>query len=646
MRARLRLALAAPLFLLGCPGGQGDSAERGARGDCNPVGGGEHCLLPFPSSYFLDEDASTTTGYRVSFGPTSLPQNDHDLQMDPSYHNEKDGFPTLGAMYAHFPDVSVTGLIGHQQLGAYLDDDVRTVILDAETGERVPHFVEKEIRVLDEDRSVLIMRPMVPMEHATRYVVGLRGLVDDSGATLDALSGFVDLRDGSESRDSDVERQRAHYDSDIFPVLEQAGFSRSELQLAWDFVTVSEDNSLGRLIFVRDDGLERVGAQGPTTSYELIGEEDCTVEDPPHIGRSLRGTMTVPLYLTSWDPGSNLTRDDDNMPFYNGDVDVSFTVRIPCSLINEPRAGLLVQYGHGLLGSQSEVNTGWLSEVADRYGWVLFATDWTGMKDDDVMIIMDEIGSGMSNFATVPERLHQGILEHLMAAAAMTGAGASDPLMAEEGTALYDPDSLVFYGNSQGSILGGAYVALSPLIQRGVFGVGGMPYSLLLTRSYDFELYFMLLRGQYSDDMDISLMIGLMQMLWDPGEGAGWAKQFNEQPIDDTSPAKQALIQVAIGDAQVPTLGGQVQARAWGASLVAPGTREVWGLEELEPPFEGSAYVEFDYGVSEPITAEPPDEETDTHEDARRELDGQEQAARFLEEGIVENFCDEACDPS
>lgn len=644
MRSSL-LVLPLSLALLGCPSAEDDTAALGARGDCNPVGGGEQCMLPFPSSFFLEDDATTSTGVRVAFGPTTLPENEQGDQTDPTYWNEKDGFPTLGAFYSHFPGMSVDGVVGHQDLDAYLSDDAKTVIVDAETGERVPHFGELEVRVRDDDESLFIMRPVVPMEHGTRYVVGIRGLVDTGGATLDALPGFVDLRDGLESADPDVERQRSHYEQDIFPVLEDAGFARGELQLAWDIVTVSTDNSLGRLLFMRDDALERVGSGGPPVSFELIDEEDCSVEDPPNIGRTLRATVTMPLYLDSYEPGSNLTRDEQGMPFYNGEQDVDFTVRIPCSLINEPRAGRLVQYGHGLLGDQSEVYTGYLSEMANRYGWVLFASDWTGMKFDDVQTILDQIATGMSNFATVPERLHQGVLEFLLASEAMTGDGAQDALLSQDGVLLYDPEHLYYYGNSQGSILGGAYVPLSKRIERAVFGVGGMPYSLLLTRSYDFEMYFILLRNQYDGDMDISLMIALMQMLWDPGEGSGWAWFMNERSLDEDTPAKQVLVQVAIGDAQVPTLGGQIQARAWNASLVDPPVREVWGVETQEAPFVGSAYVEFDYGVQEPVLAEPSPEETDSHESARREENGQEQIERFFEDGTIEHFCDGACDP-
>jgi hypothetical protein len=90
------------------------------------------------------------------------------------------------------------------------------------------------------------------------------------------------------------------------------------------------------------------------------------------------------------------------------------------------------------------------------------------------------------------------------------------------------------------------------------------------------------------------LLIALFQNLWDPGEGAGWAWAMNREPTR-RSAAKQVLMQVAIGDAQVTNVGAQIQARAFGASTVAPQTKPVWGVEEKQPGFVGSAYVEWQY---------------------------------------------------
>ena len=56
-----------------------------------------------------------------------------------------------------------------------------------------------------------------------------------------------------------------------------------------------------------------------------------------------------------------------------------------------------------------------------------------------------------------------------------------------DGAPVIDTTRLYYDGNSQGGIMGGALVAVSPDIERGALGVPGMNYSTLLQRSVDFE---------------------------------------------------------------------------------------------------------------------------------------------------------------
>ena len=100
----------------------------------------------------------------------------------------------------------------------------------------------------------------------------------------------------------------------------------------------------------------------------------------------------------------------------------------------------------------------------------------------------------------------------------------------------------------------------------------------------------------------------------------------------------------AIGDRSLSTYGSHVLARATGAKLLQPAARDVFGLESVEGPLSsGSAYVEFDYGL-EPFTEAVIDPEApDPHENPRIDRRGQDQIRKFLEEGIIENFCEGAC---
>lgn len=616
-------------------------------GECNPVDPTK-CGLPYPSLFNMRE-ADTPTGWQLAYTSAALPMNNAGVAMDPKYLNEKDGVSVLGALLFSFPDVDLAGTLTHATLGDYMKDDVKTVLLDAETGERMPHFVELDMRTADPGQRLIVVTPAAPLKHATRYVFGVRGLGKQGGGLVEAHPGFAALRDKVGTDDMSVEGQRVHYNLDIFPALAEAGFAREELQTAWDFVTVSRENSLGRMEWLRDDVLDAVGPDGPDYVIKSVTDEDCT--DPEvSIGRTLLVDMTTPLYTTADESGTLLTRDENGMPFRNGETEVEVLVRIPCSLIDqdEPRSGRVVQYGHGLLGGKGEANNGYLSRMANENGWVILASDWTGMKSEDVIPIVAILTSDATNFPAIPERSMQGFTEFIAAMRMATGKLRNDENLTFTGAggeySAIDPEKRSYYGNSQGGILGGAYLALSPDVDRGVLGVGGMPYVLLLPRSHDFEDFFALLKDAYSDHRDIMMLIAVFQNLWDPGEGAGWSWAMNREPNPDVG-AKQVLMQVAIGDAQVTNLGAQIQARAFGAATVAPQTKPVWGVEEKQPGFMGSAYVEWKYSdvPEEPFDNTPPNKDADPHECPRREPAAQQQLRDFLEEGVVNQYCSGIC---
>ena len=122
-------------------------------------------------------------------------------------------------------------------------------------------------------------------------------------------------------------------------------------------------------------------------------------------------------------------------------------------------------------------------------------------------------------------------------------------------------------------------------------------------------------------------------------------RQMTEEPLTG-APVHQILLQDAIGDHQVTTLGAANLARAYGAPLIETPVREVWGLETKPSGYVGSALVEYDHGQPPiPDTNVPPTEGEDTHESTRRTLEAQDQLWHFLTTGEVVNYCDGACDP-
>ncbi|MFT4976045.1 MAG: hypothetical protein ACI8S6_001940, partial [Myxococcota bacterium] len=636
------LLISAALFLACTPKTEDLSLEWGERGDCDPIAP-TTCGLPFPSTFYMTE-ADTPTGWQISLGATTLPLNANDYQPSPALWNERDGWSVLGALLAHFPDTSLDGTVGHDDIGASLADGALTVILDAETGERMPHFVELDMSQDDDNRRAFMIVPAAPLDYGRRYVIGVRGLSALDGGAISPSEGFAALRDGTTTDDGDIERRRTHYNDQIFPTLEADGWSRGETILAWDMVTGSKEGITGKARWMRDDALDRIGPDGPTYTITRIEEGEDVNE---WTARRVFGELTVPLYTEEDDRGTLLTRGEDGMPYYNGETTVPFTVIVPRSVWESAEPAGIIQYGHGLLGSQGEVESSYLAQLGHEHGYILIAVDWTGMKDDDFSSIVTMMVDEIDRFGIIPERSQQGFVEKLSAMRLITGALSNDDALRAphpktgELTSVVDTERRYYYGNSQGGILGGAYAALSPDIERAVLGVSGTPYNILLHRSVDFASYFLILQTMFPDELESAMWLGYMQTLWDPGEASGYALAMNEEPLPDT-PAKQILLQAAIGDLQVTTLGAHIQARAYGAALITPAVRSVWGLEEVEGPHTGSALIEWDYGIEVPFENNPP-EGSDPHGRPRKDEAGMAQLAHFLETGEVLHFCDGPC---
>lgn len=634
-------------LLAGCSGDKDSGTEVTPRdfSSCDPISYG-YCSFPFPSTYYMREDSTSPTGWRVNLGAETIPYTDQaeiSYQPRPDFWNERDGFSPLAPLLIDIPNLSLDGVPGHDDIGASLLETSPVAVVDLETGERMPVWAELDMSDTFSPSHTLLIYPAVPLRNGHRYAVGLRNLTLTTGEAAAPTEGFKALRDGTATSDWDIEGRRDRYEA-IFAALEQQGWARSEVISAWDLVIASAEGITAKAEFIRDDALAQVGPDGP--DYVI---DEVTDEYSDQIYRRVTGHFTAPLYTEEDATATVLTRDEDGMPYLNGTTEVPFTILIPRTAVEDPRPLPIMQYGHGLLGGQDEVQSGYLGEMANRYGFVVFATDWTGMKSEDSDAIVEMILTQIDRFAMIPERSQQGFGEFFVMAHLMKTGMLSEPTLQfpDAGGAMVsviDPETHYYYGNSQGAILGGSYVALSN-IERAVLGVGGGPYALLLYRSADFTPFFIVFRSVYDDSRDIAMWMVLMQTLWDSAESAGYGRQMTEAPLDGL-PAHQILMQDAIGDAQVTTLGAATLARAWGSVQVGTPVKEIWGLETVASPYTGNALAEYDFGVP-PIPYEnvPPDSNYDTHEDTRRNAKAQDQLWTFLTTGEVHHYCDGVCDP-
>ena len=600
--------------------------------DCDPIVPG-HCGLPFPSNVWLVDG-------KVTFGAKTLPPLHGTTPIDAALFQDRDGFSPGGAPLFMLLGATAEGLPTPDSIAASVDPNAPTVLMDADSGERIPHFVDLDSGGRSDDDTALILHPVVRLKDAHRYIVAVRHVKNAEGKDIDPSPAFLALRDGTPSDDASVRRRRALYD-DVFGRLEAHGTPRKDLQLAWDYTTASRKNTTAPLLTMRDDALAKVGADGP--EYVITKVEDKPNE---HILVRLTGHMTVPLYLDKPGPGGRLVLGPDGLPKQNGTADYDFVIHVPNSIKDGVPMGLL-QNGHGLLGSKNEASGGQLAIFCDRFHYIGFAVDMIGMAHEDIDTVLKSVSDDITLFRTAVDRQHQGILNQLLAMRMMKGRFTRDSHVQIDGKSAVDPTRAHYRGDSQGGIFGGTYMSLSTDVTRGLLGVPGMPYTLLLDRSSDFSGYKFLLRAAYPSAVDAQLVLALMQLWWDRTEPNGWVPYIRTDMHPGT-PSHEVLLHVAIGDHQVSPLGAHFMARTLGAKNLRPVNREIFGIEDADGPLTGSTMVEYDFGLpAVPLQNYPPDatESEDPHGKPRLLEPSYLQQDKWFREGVVAPFCDGPCNP-
>ncbi|MFB7210345.1 hypothetical protein [Streptomyces sp. NPDC056255] len=647
LRGLLAAALGAAALLV--PDASPARAAEASGPGCDPLAPVE-CLLPFPNDWYTRPDPATDTGRRVSFGATTLPRATAGRTVDPTAWNRSDGFSPGSTLIAHVPglDQSATGMAPITDIGRSLAPDAPVVLLDIRTGERRPYWAEPDSNATDPARRALLIHPARNFRDGHHYAVALRNLKDGAGRTIPAAEPFAAVA-GKPLPAGHPLHARQHRLRPALKALRRAGVRPEGLYLAWDFTVASTRSLTGDLFTIRDDAFRRLGGRSP--SFTVTGVTDFTAEQDPRIAREVTGRIEVPSYLNlpGGPPGSVLHRGRDGLPrrLPSNTQPATFRCEIPRAAFRAPSHPAL--YGHGLLGRRSEVGAGNVKAMAAEHDFTFCATDWIGMAEEDIPVVLGALADP-NLFPAVPERSEQGILNALFLARALIhgdGLTTDAAFRDSDGRPLVDLRHGIGYdGNSQGGILGGALVAASPDIRRGVLGVTGMNYGLLLNRSADFAPFQQVLDLSYPDKLRQQIVLQLFQMVWDRGETNGYANHLTDR--------HQVLMHIAYGDHQVANAAADVEARTVGARLIAPAlapgrspdTVPYWGVGTVtrdQLPHRGSAMTVWDSGTpSPPLTNTPPTGPGyghDPHSDPRNSSAARQQKATFLTTGRVIDVC-------
>lgn len=639
------LILVSALLISACSESGSSSAGGGGTGgaalvypllDCDPLVP-EFCGYPFPSNVYTVEDSSTASGRRVSFGDEFLANNDS------TPWDYSDGFSAGSPILTYLPRATDDAFGGVTDIDQSLSATSPTLLLDAETGELVPHFAQIDTQALQNPgmqvlQSSTMLRPVVRLKDNARYIVAFRNVTNSDGAVIEASEPFAALRDGTASEDESVEARRALYE-DIFEKIEAKGWSRDEIQIAWDFNTASDENNTRWLLHMRDTAFELIGEDG--AEYTITSVEASTDDgaiDPANIAFRIFGTFKVPLFMTSPEPGALLLLDDDEMPMINEETpwaDIPFEVLIPNSATAENPAAT-IEYGHGLFGEKEQIQSSHFRSFMNEYNYAFFGTDMQGMSDPDQQVVTDALTGGkFSDAHTMWDRLHQGFLNHLVMLRMMKTSFAKDETFGQ----YINADEAYYHGISQGGIMGPVILATSPDIDRGALGVMGQPYSFLLFRSVDFDDFRLVIRLFYPDYRMDQLLIAIAQMLWDRVEPNGYSHHIVENNLPGVDP-KEVLMRTAIGDHQVVTFAGHIMARTMKAKHLTTGLRDIWELDPVASTQSGSFYTEYDFALpGQPYCNVPMSMCDDPHEYPRRREASRKQLDEFLRNGTGTNHC-------
>jgi len=665
-----------------------------------------HCLYPFPNNFFTRADSAAPTGLRINFDLRAMPiaqpvsiapaervpagvTTTEQRAVDPREWNRNDGFSPASMLLAHLPgiDLERSGAAKITDIARSLDADASIIVINAETGQRQLLWAELDANASSPSGQALIIRPAKNFAEGQRYIAAVRQARNSAGELLPPSPLFRAYRD-AEPMESDIAsaefyEQRRPQMEDIFTRLQSHGINRQELTLAWDFTIASQQSLTSRLLSIRDDAFERLNAGAPRFNIDEVGPL-IQGSEREGLSRGITGTFELPNYLNQPGgvPGSQFNYTSsaaDALPqVLNGDdvFTARFRCQVPVSTVNDfADADSLVTparpalYGHGLFGEGpgGEFRSGNVRAMQTEHNILFCATDWYGMATEDFVAgIMHNALADISQFPRQVDRSQQGVLAAMFLAELLRHPEgfASHPAFRHgpEDTLIYDPSEVFYDGNSQGGILGGALIATAPNVHRGVLGVPGSNYSLLLRRYGPFaERFGFIMYEAYQDELDRSVVFALMQMLWDRAENNGYLSHLAGNHLPNTPTDKAVLLHVALGDYQVTHWSAEIMARTIGAAIHEPTVRlgettddnPYFAIPLIDSyPHQGHAIMIWDSGDVDPQTGRgnplPPTSNTgpdenygnDPHESPRSTVAARAQKSAFMRsDGAVINVC-------
>ena len=429
---------------------------------------GHSCLLPWPNDAFTTPSHSTPTGRRLNISAQVDPANVDGVHVDTTYQNQGDGFSPGSVIMTYVPNLDLTksGIASSTNIGLSLASNSPIVVLDTVTHTRVPYFAELDAQTSNTAEQLLLIHPAVALTEGHRYAVALRNLVDTSGDPIAPLPSTTAAVAGTLMPAIRGAHIKWVIRNDLAPVL-----GSTMPYQAWDFTVASTESLAGPALTMRQLAYRWLATNHlPMAGRPRVPPADyapayTVTSDTTTAGvRDVHGTFQVPLFLQDTTPYSSMVTDPaTGLPEINGNL--TWTANFICVLPSTVQAGGPASptvYGHGLLGSASEVEGGSFS-AAIAHNLMGCATDWVGMSSSDVGNVERNL-QDMSTFDTQIDHMLQGFVNFQFLGRLINSRDGfvTNPAFQDvDGKVLFHAGDCNFMGYSQGGIMGGAVSALS-----------------------------------------------------------------------------------------------------------------------------------------------------------------------------------------
>jgi hypothetical protein len=613
---------------------------------CNPLST-DHCMLPWPSTFYLQADAATKTGYRLHYPSEAMPKNRDGKPLDPTRYGFLDGFSVGSQLVVYFKEgIGEQGLPGFDSIAASITDQSPIWIIEHTTGERVPYFAELDANIKSNEVAALIIRPQVPLKFNSRYVVVLRStLRDGQGQPLQPPEPFLRLREGRDTSNPALEGERKRLE-EVLSFLDQQKIDRDDVVLAWDFHTASHEAVTGNVTGMVEEALGKLPSGGP--SYTITDTNDAPGD--PNLLRTIEGEMEVPSYLASDDRDAWLKLDAQGRPVYRGAQKFPFYARIPrCA---EQAVGPLpvLIFGPGLFSDpKGESLKEYHTQLVEELCMVEVTAQWRGLSNVDAAAVGAQVMIDFSNLPRVTDQLQQAHVNFQVLTELARGPLMSDAALQVGGKPVADGKTIYYLGISNGGIQGIAFAALNKHIERFAYHVSAGWWSLMIQRSSDFQLLALMMEKIYPSATDRALLVSLTQHLWDYTDPICYARHLLGTPLPGRS-KKRVVMQESKYDDQVPNLATRTVARTIGLDQLSPEVEKIYGLSQKPGPLEsGIAQWRTDPPVQptgKNIPAPKPADELSAHNRPRRMASFRAQLKAFFKpDGKLVQTCDGVCDP-